>query len=51
MSKKGHVVEVVRGVVLMRGAGYRVVAEEGGEEEEVDQIGVRALGQHDADLV
>lgn len=40
MSKKAHVVEVVREVVLMRGAGYRVGAEEGGEEGEVDQKGV-----------
>lgn len=37
MSKKGHVVEVVREVVLMRGVGYRVGAKEGGEEGEGDQ--------------
>lgn len=44
MSRKGHAVEGVREVVLMRGAGYRVGAEERGEEGEVDQKGGRALG-------
>lgn len=42
MSKKGHVVEVVREVVLMRGAGYRVGAREGGEEGEGDQTEILA---------
>lgn len=37
MSKKGHVVEVVREAVLMRGAGHMVGAREGGEEGEGDQ--------------
>lgn len=42
MSKKGHVVEVVREVVLMRGVGHRVGGREGGEEGEGDQKEVLA---------
>ncbi len=45
MSKRGHVVEVVREVVLMRGAGYKVGAKEGEEEGE----GRSCLGQNEAD--
>lgn len=37
MSKKGHVAEVVREVVLMRGAGYR--GEGGGNEGEEEWEG------------
>lgn len=37
MSKKGHVVEVVREMVLMRGAEYRVGGKEGVEAVEADQ--------------
>lgn len=47
MSRRGHMVEVVREVVLLQGGEYRVGGKEGGEEEEEEGVDERrsCLGQ------